>query len=388
LKTGIWSSAVFVGLLFAPTLFVGRASLWAQTETPPGLTQARQLANKGRWPKAKSAYQELMNAAACQPNLTAECLATAQEFTQVLITTSDWPTAEAWQQKIIDFRVQQDGDAAPILIEERRRLVDILFRAKDYLKATEACSQMVRTVTRVRGRNPSLDLVDAMEWTARIEMAKTNIDSAIAIQIMAIQSREELQGSQTVDLLPSLDRLGGWQITNRDYPAAVITFQKALTIRERNYGQESSDLFGVLEGLAYAQFGDQKLELAEATYQRLIALWIKHTDVEHPMVAIKLDLLASLYREWKQAEKYSQTVEQAIGIRAKFLGRGLATEASHRQTKQDAQGAADYYRWAARSIHNTDPALKEQLEKLAHDLAPLSALPKTPPTAKSKAKAK
>ncbi len=108
----------------------------------------------------------------------------------------------------------------------------------------------------------------------------------------------------------------------RDYAKAEETFRRPLVIRERLFGPLDAGLIPTVEGLAYAQYGQQKYAEAEPGYKRLLILWVLSTgDPFHPMVAMTLDKMAVFYRAQERWEEGTDAAEKANAARAIFSRR-------------------------------------------------------------------
>lgn len=138
----------------------------------------------------------------------------------------------------------------------------------------------------------------------------------------ALTMREEMQGTDHLDVAETMNYLAGTYLYQGMYTQAEDLFQQVLAIRERLQGPTHSDVAIELNNLALLYNKQGKYAQAEPLFLRALAIWEQAPSMEHPDVARTLNNLALLYQD---QHKFSQA--EALYLRGLTIWEHLSDPA-------------------------------------------------------------
>jgi serine/threonine protein kinase/tetratricopeptide (TPR) repeat protein len=138
----------------------------------------------------------------------------------------------------------------------------------------------------------------------------------------ALTMREEMQGTDHLDVAETMNYLAGTYLYQGMYTQAEVLFQQVLAIRERLQGPSHPDVAIELNNLALLYNKQGKYALAEPLFLRALTIWEQAQSMEHPDVARTLNNLALLYQD---QHKFSQA--EALYLRGLTIWEGLSDPA-------------------------------------------------------------
>ncbi|MBZ5584131.1 MAG: tetratricopeptide repeat protein [Acidobacteriia bacterium] len=304
-----------------------------------------------------------------------------KRLTSVRTAAGEFADGDNYLQMAIAWREKTFGADDPKIADDLLVSVGLRRGMKQYGEAMEILTRVVRMHVSASGFD-TVSLADDYSRMAQLFMLDGKPVNAAAALGLALEIRTKIAGPLDMSLLPDLDRLGGIQISQREYEKAEGTYRHALVVRETLWGKDDADLLATLDGLAYAIFGQKRFEDAEPIYQRLLALWKKSLGAqadEHPMLAITLDKVAVFYEAWHKYEQANAAEEQANAIRARFLGTGLSQAATLRFEQGDKNAAKGFYERILKALDPPNPLyddLRTESEGILKSLAPAPAPPR------------
>ena len=122
-------------------------------------------------------------------------------------------------------------------------------------------------------------------------MNDSSIDAADTIAKRVVELSIRTKGPRATETAKALTNLGIVQHRKEEYDAAVQNFEAAIDILEDNYDRLDKQLVNPLKGLAAAQLGNERPDLALRTYSR--AVHITHVN-EGPHNMDQVELLESV----------------------------------------------------------------------------------------------
>ncbi len=346
-----------IALVLLSALFAA-AQTDPQTEpTLDDLQKASQAAyRKGDYAAARASLEQAWTAVQQSELGDPRRFEIAKQLVAVLSAAGEYKAAQEYEEIAINWRETTIGLRDPKIAEEWIELSILCQRLKDFPRAL-ALLERARGIHMQSNGAESLPVADDWSRIALMHSAESRLDLAVQPLQMAIRIREAVLGAEHPAILAELDRLASAQITLRRYADAEASFRRSLVIRERLTGPMSADLIASVEGLAYAQFGQLEYEDAEKGYKRLLALWIFSTQqLDHPMVAMTYDKLATFYRAQKRWEEAEAAAGKSLALKALFLSAGLQREAAEQLIREKP---LDAVRLLQRALDVLDPAREE-----------------------------
>ena len=218
----------------------------------------------------------------------------------------------AWQQKLeVTFKALKSGDAAQAVALLRDVVSDAEKPGPDDLRSAEPLE--------------SLAMFFFFGKQRRLAEAEPLLVRALAI-------REKRQGPGHRDVANTLLSLGGCRMLIKDKsdPTDLMTLERALAIFETSNGKDDPDVARVLKALAAARMKHEDFNAAETGIRRALLIREKTFGPDSTNVADILDELGTLHtaradrsanvaagvREAKQAESI---LKRALKIREKVL---------------------------------------------------------------------
>lgn len=252
--------------------------------------------------------------------------------------------------------------------EDRRFLDDLTLLAylckarNDHTRGITILNRVLSLTVR-KHTFESIEVAEVLSRMADFELARKELPRAEGVLWTAVSTRRKKLGEEHPSLIPDLEKLGGVLNMNRKYADAETAFLSAIGLRESALCPEI-DLVNALDGLAYAQFGQQKFEAAERSYKRLLAAWVATATPLHPMVAATLDKMVVFYRKWGRAGEAASAWKSAVAIRSHALSETLSREAGERIASGDTREALRLYKQARSLLDPADPLHAELARNL------------------------
>jgi tetratricopeptide (TPR) repeat protein/tRNA A-37 threonylcarbamoyl transferase component Bud32 len=136
----------------------------------------------------------------------------------------------------------------------------------------------------------------------------------------ALAMREELVGSEHLDVAESLSNLAGPYLYQGMYAQAEPLFERSLAIRLKLQGQSHPDVAVALNNLALLYKQQGKYSQAEPLFHQALAIWAEIQGLAHPDVAGTLNNLALLYQEQEKFAQAEEFYRQALAIWERIRG--------------------------------------------------------------------
>ena len=273
--------------------------------------------------------------------------------------------AERYVQRAIEWRESVNGPKDPKIVDDLLLSINLDLRTKDYDRAL-AAARRVQEMHIAANSADSLPVADDWLRIGQIHLAAKNPRKALPALNTAYKLRTSLAGSLDPGLLPALDSLNdAFRALQGDGGGGnEMFYRQALMIREMVYGTESTELLATIEGLAETYFAGSEYPAAEPLYERLLHLWEKLAGPDHPMVAITLDKLVVFYWKEGKPEKARQALQRSIDIRAEFLAIGLSYQAADEKNQGHVEQARALYNRALAALGPPGPANQELVEQI------------------------
>jgi TonB family protein len=138
-------------------------------------------------------------------------------------------------------------------------------------------------------------------------------DEALPLAKRAVEIREKALGKESTLLADALNNLGALYMAKADYRNADAVYKRSLAIYEKAQGPESIHLTSMLDKLAWARYALGQNPEAEKLLGRSLSIKEKAAGKESPEVGQSLVYLAQLHEKqgrYKQAIPfYQQAVE-------------------------------------------------------------------------------
>ncbi len=349
-----------------------------QPDVPPDVDtlvkSARADYTRGDYVAARATAEQAWKMIEMSPPSEPKRYDVAKLLESVLAAAGEYKAAQEYEELAINWIENNKGQTDPKIADELIESATLSQRLKDFDRAIFIFQRAMSLHVRDHGRD-SLWVAD--DWS-RIALVyaqqRDKLEQAIFPLTIAIQTRETVMGAEHPAILPELDRLASLRVTLRHYPEAEETFRRAMVIRERLGGKMNADLIATVEGIAYAQYGQQKWDDAEANYKRLLDLWIFATlDPNHPMIALTLDKMAAFYRVQKKEDQAREAIEKAISIRQSSLATALWNEAAERKLRGHKDEAMAMLERARGVVDPSRPEQADLAKQIEKDIAELNA---------------
>ena len=136
----------------------------------------------------------------------------------------------------------------------------------------------------------------------------------------ALTIREQVQGTQHLEVAESLNNIGELYRHQGKYAEAIPFLERALAIREQILGPIHPEVASSLNVWQDRTHHLYRYSKAELFYQRALTIREQSLDSMHPDVAETLNDLALLYHEQGQYAQAKPLYERALAIREQTLG--------------------------------------------------------------------
>jgi tetratricopeptide (TPR) repeat protein len=256
-----------------------------------------------------------------------------------------------WRESVI-------GPNDPKIAGDLTILVNLYLDMKDFDQAL-LTAQSIQAMHVKAHSQESLLVADDLVRIAQVYLVEGKPKDALRPLSTAYGIRTDLAGPLDPGLLPVLDRINEaiGAVTGRGGTERV--YKQALAIRESMYGTESAQLITTLDGLAYSYLQGGEYVAAEGHYQRLVALWEKLAGRDDPRVATVLEELVVLYSKWNRTAEARKTLARSVAIRANFSPPGYAIRprTPHRTIGETRQSS---------SMNGRSPCLRHTVRQMGN----------------------
>ena len=188
-------------------------------------------------------------------------------------------------------------------------------RCERYLPQVLACAEYIER-WQIMSPEAARLLYQAGAYLER----RAQYDQAEPLLKRALEIREQIGGTENLDVASSLEALAALYSAQGNYLQAEPLYQRALAIRERHLGAEHPDVAHSLNDLAELYHLQGKYVLAEPRYRRALEIRERMLGKEHPDVAESLNDLALLYTEQSKYNQAEPLYQRALAIRKRTLG--------------------------------------------------------------------
>jgi tetratricopeptide (TPR) repeat protein len=340
-------------------------SVHAQTAVQPPLKEGDAAFQAGDYTAARQFFEKALKIAPANSQTRYDVL---KRLTSASAAAGQFADAQNFLGQAIEWRESTLGPKDPKIADDLVLSVNLEVRTKDFDRAL-ATAQRVQSIHSAAYTWDSIPVADDLMRMGQIYMLQKQPNLAIRPFIAALEIRTKLLGSLDAGLLPVLDR------SNDAFEAMghgnASMYRQALAIRETLYGTDSPELISTIDGLANTYYKEQMYAAAEPLYLRLVALWERVGGKDHPMVAVVLDKLVVFYAKEGEIDKARQALARSVAIRSGFLAVGLSHQAADEISQDHQEQAKALYHRALAAIGPATPAnedLIEQIKKALSDL--------------------
>ena len=165
-----------------------------------------------------------------------------------------------------------------------------------------------------------LDVAETMNYLAGTYLYQGMFTQAEMLFQQVLAIRERLQGPTHPDVAIELNNLALLYNKQGKYALAEPLFLRALTIWEQAQSMEHPDVARTLNNLALLYHDQHKFTQAEAFYLRGLTIWERLSDPAHPDLAVSLNNLAKLYSRLGKYTQAESLFQRVLEIREKTLG--------------------------------------------------------------------
>jgi tetratricopeptide (TPR) repeat protein/tRNA A-37 threonylcarbamoyl transferase component Bud32 len=262
-----------------------------------------------------SAAARLETDLADQPARRAELQATLGETYQGLGLPRE---AIALQEKVLEFRRQQEGQDAPATLAAKSALARSVIHSRQFEKGIQLHSEVETANRRIHGAGHPTT-VRAMEELASACHYAGKHDRAAALNgeiLRVVQKSRGPDHSETLraksNVALTLDALGRRS-------EAIAIHAEVLASRRKVQGVEHPDYLHDMANLAALYAGAKRLDEALALQEELVALRRKVQGAEHPKTLMAMHYLAFFLQSRRPAEALQLNWE-VLALRRKVLG--------------------------------------------------------------------
>jgi CHAT domain-containing protein len=146
-------------------------------------------------------------------------------------------------------------------------------------------------------------------------------DDARPLVERSLEMREQVLGTEHLDVAETLNRLAVIYVTKNEFAKAEPLYQRALAIREKSLGADHLFVTNSLENLAHLHRLKGDYDKAEPLYQRALSIREKVLGPDHLAVGNTLRILGFLYISKGDYAKAEPTYQSALAIFEKAWGR-------------------------------------------------------------------
>jgi serine/threonine protein kinase/tetratricopeptide (TPR) repeat protein len=165
-----------------------------------------------------------------------------------------------------------------------------------------------------------LDVAASMHDLARLLKDKGEYEEAERMSREALAMRRRLLGSETVEVAESVINLGTILDDQGRYEAAEAQYRESLAIRRRLLGNESAEVAESLNNVAGVLHEQGDYEGAEPLYRESLAIRRRALGESHPDVGASLNNLAGLLRSKGDYEAAEGLYREALASDRASLG--------------------------------------------------------------------
>jgi tetratricopeptide (TPR) repeat protein len=350
------------------------ATCWsasAQKGPPPGpipalLKEGDAAFRDGDYAAARQAFEKALKSAQQLPADSPLRYDILKRLTSSTAAGGQFAEAHNYLDQAIQWRESTFGPKDLKIADDLLLAVNLEMRTKEFDRAL-ATAQRVQAMHTAAYTMDSIPVADDLLRIGQIYMLQKQPMQAARPFIAALGVRTRLLGAMDPGLLPVLDR------TNDAFEAMgggnASMYRQALAIRETLYGTDSPELISTVDGLANTYFKEQMYAAAEPLYLRLVSLWERVGGKDHPMVAVVLDKLVVFYARQGDLEKAREALARSVAIRSQFLAVGLSHQAVDEISQSHQEQAKALYQRALAALGPATPANEDLIAQIRKALA-------------------
>jgi len=340
----------------------------AQPSVQPLLKEGDAKFQAGDYAAARQSFEKALKLAPAASPLRYDVL---KRLTAASAAAGQFADAKQFLDQAIQWRESTSDKKDPKIADDLILSINLEMRTKDFDRAL-ATAQRVQAMHSAAYTWDSIPVADDLLRMGQIYMLQKQPNLAIRPFIAAYEIRTKLLGSLDPGLLPVLDR------SNDAFEAMghgnASMYRQALAIRETLYGTDSPELISTIDGLANTYSKEQMYAAAEPLYLRLVTLWESVGGKDHPMVAVVLDKLVVFYAKESEVEKAREALARSVAISSQFLAVGLSHQAADEISRSHQEQARALYHRALIALGAPTPANEDLIEQIRRALADLQTL--------------
>jgi tetratricopeptide (TPR) repeat protein len=186
-------------------------------------------------------------------------------------------------------------------------------------------------------------------------LAHRNYDSAKDNLTKALAVREKSLGTESTPLVDTLNGLGQLYLAQENYPDAEAVFRRALAIQYKNVGPKSPAIAECDRNLALVYEKQGQFEQAQKLYLKSLSVANETLGSDNPYIATILSGLASLAQAEHKPDDAQKLALQAAAINDRAFGGNKSILASLPDNYASLSRAASY----ATSLDRIEASVKE-----------------------------
>ncbi len=226
--------------------------------------------------------------------------------------------AIALQEKVLEFRLQQDGPDAPATLAAKSALARSEINSRRFEKGIQLHSEVEAANRRIHGSDHPAT-VGAMEELASACHYAGKHDRAAALNEEILRVLQKSHGPDHSGALRAKSNLAlSFDALGRKSEAIAI-HAEVLASRRRVQGAEHPDCLHDMANLAVLYAGAKRLDEALALQEELVALRRKVQGPEHPKSLMAMHYLAFFLHSRRPSEAL-QLNREVLALRRKVLG--------------------------------------------------------------------
>jgi esterase/lipase superfamily enzyme len=151
--------------------------------------------------------------------------------------------------------------------------------------------------------------------------ARGDFAAAAAQGRLALELAEQQYGTESAEIVGTLEMLGKVMVALGDYDAAILFYRRIVRIKEREYGIKHPDLIPTLDAMVDVHWRQSDFPAAEALLQRILEIERSVYGDSHADVVITLNRLRDLYISTDRTQDLAriETTLQALSISTRDL---------------------------------------------------------------------
>ena len=218
-----------------------------------------------------------------------------------------------------------DEEAQRLWAERVVRAVSLSFPSGDSVASWPACQHFLPHVYVClplieQGQLAFPEVAHLLDQAGLYLLEQAQYTQARYLLHKALAIREQVQGTEHLDVAETLNYLAGTYLHTGMYVQAEALFTRILAMREHLQGSEHPEVAIELNNLALLYNRQGKYSQAEPLFQRALAIWEQTQGMEHPDVARTLNNLALLYQEQHKFSQAETLYLQALAIWERIRG--------------------------------------------------------------------